>query len=1167
MQPRRKPGITRNLIYGFGVLILLYAGHAFYSFQCMQRLSDLARTIHAHPLVVSNAALRASVSIGLIHGDIKDMVLFDDPTSTDSVMRAIDRHETDVFKQLDIVIANILGQRGAQLASEAMDLFRTGIPLKEKVLERIRLGDRDAAIRIIRTEVADHVRRLEDKMAALNHYARDKASGFLEESERIDADLARWSLIFSLTWLALASTIAFLTIKGSRQNEAALADEKEKLGVTLKSIGDGVIATDENGAVALMNRVAEQLTGWTEAEALGQPVERVFTIINEYSRENCENPVGKVLASRSVVGLANHTVLVARDGSERAIADSGAPIQAHDGKVIGVVLVFRDQTEDRRYRNRIIESEKKYRLLSDNTVDVIWIMNFDLEFTYVNPAITSITGYTPEEWIGTRLPDHCDEENFNKMATIVANEMAKGEESRGISFEAVMLKKNGDLLPVEIRGRVIYSEDGQPTRLQGVTRDITRRKAAEADREYQARLLQEMGRLAKIGAWEFDPATGQGSWTEEVARIHDLSPGELTSMEHGLGFYEGESREIIQRAVKAAVENGTPYDLEIELVSAKGIRKWVRTIGRPKMQAGRVTHVRGSFQDITERKRFEQRIDHLNRVLRAIRDLNQLVVREKDSESLIRNGCHILVDNRGFASAMIILTDDNDRPRSWARAGLVKASDILNRILEGGKLPRCCEQVRSGVKIVSVTEKEDYCIGCHILEKGRGMHSLAAPLVSDDNYFGCLVVALSGDLPVDDEELNLLEEAAGDIAYALRVLQLDENHKQSEHERVSLERQLVQAQKMESVGRLAGGVAHDYNNMLSVIIGYTELAMDKAGEDSPLMTDLKEILQAANRSSEITRQLLAFARQQTVAPQVLDLNHIMKSMLNMLRRLIGEDIDLAWNAGLDLWPVKIDPVQVDQILANLCVNARDAIVGVGKVTITTENVHFDEAYCARHTGFIPGAFVQLAVSDDGSGMSRETLDKIFEPFFTTKGLGKGTGLGLATVYGIVKQNNGFINVYSEPEVGTTVKIYLPRHADAHVPAADDPPAKIPTGRGETLLLVEDDPEILKLGCKMLEMSGYSVFPAATPGDALALVTAHAGHIDLLITDVVMPEMNGRDLAGKVNDRCPDVRVLFMSGYPANVIAHRGILEEGFNFIQKPFSRRELAGKVRMILDH
>jgi len=377
----------------------------------------------------------------------------------------------------------------------------------------------------------------------------------------------------------------------------------------------------------------------------------------------------------------------------------------------------------------------------------------------------------------------------------------------------------------------------------------------------------------------------------------------------------------------------------------------------------------------------------------------------------------------------------------------------------------------------------------------------------------------------------------------------------------SLEDQLRQAHKMESVGRLAGGVAHDYNNMLSVILGYTEMAMEKIELSDPLHDDLKQVLKAANRSAEITRQLLAFARKQTIVPRTLDLNRTVDGMLKMLRRLIGEDIDLAWLPDPGLWPVKMDPSQIDQILANLCVNARDAIADVGKVTIETGKVTFDKAYCSDHPGFITGDFVLLAVSDDGCGMDKEIFDKIFEPFFTTKGVGEGTGLGLSTVYGIVKQNNGFINVYSEIDKGTTFRIYLPRHEGKTSIAKVLDMGTMPQGRGETVLVVEDDPAVMKVTTRMLKKLGYQVLSAGTPGEAKTLAAEHAGSIDLMITDVVMPEMNGRDLANHLHILYPSLKILFMSGYTADVIAHRGMLGEGVNFIQKPFSIKALGDKV------
>ncbi len=385
-------------------------------------------------------------------------------------------------------------------------------------------------------------------------------------------------------------------------------------------------------------------------------------------------------------------------------------------------------------------------------------------------------------------------------------------------------------------------------------------------------------------------------------------------------------------------------------------------------------------------------------------------------------------------------------------------------------------------------------------------------------------------------------------------------------ERKKIEEQLRQSQKMEAVGQLAGGVAHDFNNMLGVIIGHAELALGDTALDASLRRAFQEILAAASRSTEITRQLLAFARKQTISPKVIDLNDTVEGMLKMLRRLIGEDINLAWLPGANFWPVKMDTSQIDQILVNLCINARDAIAGVGKVTIETQNTEFSGAYRAKHTGFRPGEYAMLSVSDNGRGMDKRTMDKIFEPFFTTKELGKGTGLGLAMIYGIVKQNNGFINVYSEPGHGSTFKIYLPRHtAMVHEAPKDDAIPEDLFG-DETILVVEDEVSHLGMVELALQEYGYRVLTASTPSEALLVARGHTG-IRLLLTDLILPEMNGKDLAKEVISLCPDIMCLFMSGYTGNVIASRGVLEEGVHFIQKPFSIKELAVKVREVLDY
>lgn len=385
--------------------------------------------------------------------------------------------------------------------------------------------------------------------------------------------------------------------------------------------------------------------------------------------------------------------------------------------------------------------------------------------------------------------------------------------------------------------------------------------------------------------------------------------------------------------------------------------------------------------------------------------------------------------------------------------------------------------------------------------------------------------------------------------------------------RRQLETQLNQAQKMEAVGLLAGGVAHDFNNLLQVILGYAEFVLNSTPPHDPRHTDLHEILKAGNRASDLTRQLLAFARKQTIVPRVMNLNETIEGMLKMLRRLIGENIDLVWAAGPDLWPVRIDPSQVDQILANLALNARDAIPGTGRVHITTENKVVDDDFCFTHADATPGDYAVLSVTDTGIGMEKAILDRLFEPFFTTKGTGHGTGLGLATIYGIVRQNQGFIDVLSQPDQGSTFRVYLPRHRGTSLAPAPQPPDRTDRldGAGKTVLLVEDDQRILELGKRMLGQLGYTVLTAGTPSEALRQVAEHGAQIHLIITDVILPEMSGRDLASRVQTLHPTIKVIFMSGYATDVINRHGVETEEINFLQKPFTAEALADKVHCTL--
>jgi PAS domain S-box-containing protein len=559
-----------------------------------------------------------------------------------------------------------------------------------------------------------------------------------------------------------------------------------------------------------------------------------------------------------------------------------------------------------------------------------------------------------------------------------------------------------------------------------------------------------------------------------------------------------------------SVRERTQFRAEARVRRADGEWRWVASFGEPRIASdGQFLGHVGISPDITERKRAEEALRESERHVHAVISAAPVILWEVDETGRIR-----FSEGRALASLGL---------RPGQRVGL----SVFEIYQDNQEALACIRRGLAGEEFVT-----EVCVG------GSHWRNHYSPLRDAKGAVRGLVAT------------------SVDVSERIRV----------EEEKAKLQEQLLHAQKMESVGRLAGGVAHDFNNMLGVILGHVELALEDTVSNQ-VRSSLIEVQKAAQRSAELTGQLLAFARKQLISPRVLDLNLTVTALSTMLRRLIGENIQLEWKPAPDLWSIKADSVQLDQILANLCVNARDAIVNTGKIVIDVENCVFDKGTCAAQAGCHPGEYVQLAVRDDGCGMSQETQAHIFEPFFTTKVFGKGTGLGLATVYGIVEQNGGFITVSSEPGTGTTFKIYWPRHIDETKPAAvAGSAARLGLNGDETILFVEDEVALLDLGKIILKRLGYTVLAASTPEEAMRMAGQHRTRIHLLVTDVIMPEMTGVDLAKRLLPTLPGLKCIFVSGYTANVIAHHGVLDGNVNFIPKPFSGQALAAKVRAVLD-
>ncbi|MBU1340520.1 MAG: PAS domain S-box protein [Proteobacteria bacterium] len=758
--------------------------------------------------------------------------------------------------------------------------------------------------------------------------------------------------------------------------------------------------------------------------------------------------------------------------------------------------------------------KKRFRGILENMDHWIWEVDSKGRYTDCSKSVEKILGYFPKDLIGKTPFDLMEPQEAERVAAVF-NKIISGKTPIK-DLENWNLHKNGMRVCLLTNGVPVMDAKGELYGYRGVDRDITECKLAEEALRESERRYKNIFNNAYVGLFHSRLSDGKiVTANKRMSEIFGYQTIEdcinnYVAIEH---YVYPEMRDELITTLKKC---GRIDRFETAIRKDDGSIVWIQFSGSLSSENG---FFEGVVIDITERKKAENALRKSEERFKTMFEQAPLGIALINSKT-----GHINEVNSRFA-------------------------EIAGRSREE----------MTSIDWMSITHPDDVQGDLDtmvLLNAGKitGFNMEKRYLRPDGSYVWI--------------NMTIAPIKVADKTHPLHLCMIEDitEIKSKEKEKEKLQAQLLQAQKMEAVGRLAGGVAHDFNNMLTVIKGYAELLLTEAGKDTPLNNDLTEILTAANRSMDITRQLLAFARKQTIAPMVVKLNVVVKSMLKLLKRLLGENIEIVWHPGEKLWPVKIDPSQVDQVLANLCVNSRDAIPDVGNVTIETKNMVFDDAYCADHRGFIPGEYVQLAVSDNGSGMDKQTVDQIFEPFFTTKKTGQGTGLGLATVYGIMKQNNGFINVYSEPGHGTTFHLYFPRHAGNIDVIRKKKTTKALQGQGETILVVEDEISILNLTQKILEGLGYIVLTAGTPGEAIRIAKEKTNEIHMLITDVVMPEMNGRDLAERLQFLCTNLKCLFMSGYTANVIAHHGILDEGVHFIQKPVSRDELAAKVRELLE-
>ena len=858
------------------------------------------------------------------------------------------------------------------------------------------------------------------------------------------------------------------------------------------------------------------------------------------------------LAENPVRVIYEHPVNLA-DGSVRHYHWTDSPILDAEGTCVEFQSVGRDITD---LRESEAQAAKRLSAIEHSPASIV-ITDRNGTIEYVNSRFTLVSGYTAEEALGQNPRVLKSGDMPLEAYRAMWKDLAAGKDWQG---EFHNRRKDGTLFWELASISPIRNPQGEITHYVAVKEDITARKAAEARLHMFSQRAQFMLELSALAATVSETAFMQRA----TECMEDLT-GSKVSFIHFINDDQATielvtwSRRTLESYCQAGFDRHYPIAKAGIWAEAFRQRKpvvindYAQAPNRRGLPEGHAALTRLISLPVMEGDRVRMLVGVGNKespynqtdveTIQLLANEAWRIVRQKRSDEALRMSEELL-EETGQAGGV----------GGWEL-------DLLTNALRWTRQTRRIHEV-----------PDDYV---PVLETGISFYDPEGrpELVKAINEAMTAGKPWDLELPFTTAKgrklwVRAMGQARFENGKAVKLLGAFHDvtaRRLAEAERAALNTQLAQAQKMESIGLLAGGIAHEFNNKLQTILGFTELASMASGADSPLAKDLLEIQKAARHSAELTQQLLAYASRQMVTPRQLNLNDTLKSMLRMVQQLLGESMNLKWYPGSDLWPINMDPNQIDQILTNLAVNARDAMKGQGLLTISTQNVTVGAKDSVKPPDQPEGDYVRLAVTDTGSGMSAETLSRIFEPFFTTKPQGKGTGLGLPTVYGIVRQNGGFLHVESQLGQGSTFSVYLPRD---FTPArtADRPADGIVAGGCETVLLVEDEQAILRMAKTALEQLGYMVLVAAQAQEAISLVERHAGSLDLLVTDVVMPGLNGQQLYRILRARRPALKVLYISGHTAGVLDERGVVTDGTHFLAKPFALHALAEKVRTVLD-